>query len=308
MTVFIPQFGAKGIWISVFTAISAFCNAGIDIIAENSLCNYTLHPLINLVTALLILLGGIGYIVWWDVLRVLKQVKTKRLKAFRFLTLHSKIAITVTLLLTLVGSALIFAFECNNPQTIQNCTLLQKIEVCLFQSITTRTAGFATLPQENLTNGASLVCLLLMFIGGSPVGTAGGVKTVTIFVILLNVRAFMKNQREVVYRGRRIPDTIVRKAIAIFTVQLSVSLVLCILLMAVSNVNMADAFYEMFSVVSTAGLTCGVTASVDTAGLWIVMIGMFVGRIGPITMLLFFQTPSPGRNDVRHAEGKYIVG
>lgn len=131
MTVFIPEFGAKGIWILVFTSVSAFCNAGIDIIAENSLCNYALNPIINFVTCTLIILGGIGYIVWWDVLRVLKQARTKKVRFFRDLTLHSKIAITATLILIFAGAALIFVFEYNNPQTMKDYTLLQKIEASL---------------------------------------------------------------------------------------------------------------------------------------------------------------------------------
>lgn len=204
MTVFIPEFGAKGIWISVFTSVSAFCNAGIDIIAENSLCNYALNPIINIVTCTLIILGGIGYIVWWDVLRVLKQARTKKVRFFRDLTLHSKIAITATLLLIFVGAALIFAFEYNNPQTIKDYTVLQKVEVSLFQSVTTRTAGFATVPQENLTNASSVVCLLLMFIGGSPVGTAGGIKTVTFAVLIASAFASIRNKEDTDLFGRRL--------------------------------------------------------------------------------------------------------
>ena len=136
MFVFIPDFGARGIWISVFTSVSAFCNAGIDIMAENSLCNYATNPLINIVTSLLIILGGLGYVVWWDVLRVLKTRTPKNRKVFRHLTLHSKIAITATLLLIFVGGALIFAFEYSNPLTIGNMSVLEKIEVSLFQSVT----------------------------------------------------------------------------------------------------------------------------------------------------------------------------
>ena len=204
MTVFIPEFGAKGIWISVFTSISAFCNAGVDIIAENSLCDYALNPIINIVTCGLIILGGIGYIVWWDVLRTLKQVKTKKVRFFRNLTLHSKITITATLILIIVGAALIFVFEYNNPQTMKDYTLLQKVEVSLFQSVTTRTAGFATVPQENLTNASSVVCLLLMFIGGSPVGTAGGIKTVTFAVLVASAFASVRNKEDTEVFGRRL--------------------------------------------------------------------------------------------------------
>ena len=118
MFVFVPEFGARGIWISVFNSVSAFCNAGIDIIAENSLCNYATNPLINIVTSALIILGGLGYIVWWDALRVIKSRSTKNRHVFKHLTLHSKIAITVTAGLILVGAILIFIFEYSNPLTI----------------------------------------------------------------------------------------------------------------------------------------------------------------------------------------------
>ena len=167
MTVFIPEFGAKGIWISVFTSVSAFCNAGIDIIAENSLCNYVLNPIINIVTCALIILGGIGYIVWWDVLRVLKLARTKKVKFFRDLTLHSKIAIAATLILIFVGAAFIFAFEYNNPQTMGDYTLLQKIEVSLFQSVTTRTAGFATVPPINIKSKHRIALAFVRFSCGT---------------------------------------------------------------------------------------------------------------------------------------------
>ena len=176
MFVFVPEFGAKGIWISVFNSVSAFCNAGIDIIAENSLCNYATNPLINAVTSALIILGGLGYIVWWDVLRVVKSRSQKKRKIFRYLTLHSKIAITVTAGLVLAGTLLIFAFEYANPSTIGEMSLFDKIQVSFFQSVTTRTAGFATVPQENLTNASAAVSIVLMLIGGSPVGTAQRVR------------------------------------------------------------------------------------------------------------------------------------
>ena len=192
MTVFIPDFGAKGIWVSVFNSVSAFCNAGIDIIAENSLCDYALNPFINTVTSLLIVLGGIGYIVWWDVLRVLKNFRKEKLKCLKRLTLHSKIALSATLVLIFGGAVIIFILEYSNPLTIANYSFFDKIQVSFFQSITTRTAGFATIPQENLTNASAIFCLLLMFIGGSPVGTAGGIKTVTIVVLFGNETALRK--------------------------------------------------------------------------------------------------------------------
>ena len=133
MTVFVPEFGARGIWISVFNSVSAFCNAGIDIIAENSLCDYAVNPLINGVTSALVILGGLGYIVWWDVLRVLRSRSSKNRKIFEHLTLHSKIAITVTAGLILAGAILIFILEYDNPLTIGGCPCLTKFR-CHFSN------------------------------------------------------------------------------------------------------------------------------------------------------------------------------
>ena len=251
MFVFIPDFGARGIWISVFTSVSAFCNAGIDIMAENSLCNYATNPLINIVTSLLIILGGLGYVVWWDVLRVLKTRTPKNRKVFRHLTLHSKIAITATLLLIFVGGALIFAFEYSNPLTIGNMSVLEKIEVSLFQSVTTRTAGFASIPQENLTNASSLVSILLMMIGGSPVGTAGGMKTVTIAVLFCSAMATIRGKKHASLFGRSISSESIRKAVAVSVSFLSIFVISTIALLASNGASMLDVVYETMSATAT---------------------------------------------------------
>ncbi|MBQ1222928.1 MAG: potassium transporter KtrB, partial [Oscillospiraceae bacterium] len=134
MTVFIPEFDARGIWISVFTSVSAFCNAGIDIIGGNSLCDYALNPVVNAVTCALIVLGGIGYIVWWDILKCIKQAHSGKTKIFRNLSLHSKIALAMTFVLIVGGAFLIFVFEYSNPNTIGTYSLFDKIQVSVFQS------------------------------------------------------------------------------------------------------------------------------------------------------------------------------
>ncbi len=308
MTVFIPQFGTKGIWISVFTSVSAFCNAGIDIIAENSLCDYALNPVINIVTCGLIILGGIGYIVWWDVLRLLKQARKKKVKFFRDLTLHSKIAITVTLILVFVGAALIFAFEYNNPQTIKNYTLFQKIEVSLFQSVTTRTAGFATIPQENLTNASTIVCLLLMFIGGSPVGTAGGIKTVTFAVLVASAFASIRNKEDTEVFGRRLTKQAVSKAVAVTCMSFIIMFTSTVLLSAVTDANALDIVYETVSATATVGLTRNLTASLSSIGKLIIIITMYLGRVGPISLAVAFKRNKDNQNIVRNPIEEISVG
>mgnify|MGYP003304631066 CR=1 FL=1 len=200
MTVFVKDFGLKGIWISIFTSISAFCNAGIDIIADNSLVNYATNPIVNFTTCFLIVLGGLGYIVWWDVLGLFKNKN----KNYKSLSLHSKIVLSSTFVLIFVGAVLFFIFEHNNPLTMQNLSLFDKVQASFFQSVTTRTAGFFTLPQEKLTNASSVVSLLLMFVGGSPAGTAGGVKTVTMVVVFVSALATIQNKQDTNLFDRKI--------------------------------------------------------------------------------------------------------
>ena len=308
MIVFIPQFGARGIWISIFTSVSAFCNAGIDIIAENSLCDYALNPIINAVTAGLIVMGGIGYIVWWDVIRVFKLSQKRKVKFFRDLTLHSKIAISTTLFLVLFGAALVFAFEYNNPQTMKDYTLLQKIQASLFQSVTTRTAGFATLPQENLTNSTAIVCLLLMFIGGSPVGTAGGIKTVTFVVIFCSAISSIRNKEDTELFGRRLSKQAVSKAVAVAAMSFAIMFVSTVLLSAVTNASALDVFYETVSATATVGLTRNLTMSLNNIGRLIIIVTMYFGRVGPISLALAFNNKKQNQNMVRNPIEEISVG
>ena len=308
MIVFVPEFGLRGIWISVFTSVSAFCNAGIDIIAENSLCNYALNPIINLVTSLLIILGGIGYIVWWDILRVIKQKRYKKTKLFGSLTLHSEIAIAVTLILIFAGALLILIFEYNNEKTIKNYTLLQKIEVSLFQSVTTRTAGFASVPQENLTNASSVLCLLLMFIGGSPVGTAGGIKTVTFAVVIASTIALVCNKDDTELFGRRISKYAVSKATAVTCMSFIILFTSTLALTAVTNASILDIFYETVSATATVGLTRNFTASLNSIGKIIIIITMYLGRVGPISLAVALNRKKNNQNIVRNPVEDISVG
>ena len=304
MPVFVPEFGWRGIWISVFTSISAFCNAGIDIIAENSLCNYATNPIVNLNTALLIILGGIGYIVWWDVL----QTSRKRRRGFRHLTLHSKIAIVTTAILTLGGGLLIFLLEYQNPLTIGNMSLFDKIQVSLFQSVTTRTAGFATVPQQDLTNASSILSLLLMFIGGSPVGTAGGVKTVTIAVLAVSAMATIQNKHEVTLFDRHISKQAVKKSVAVIAMSFGIMFISTLLLSAVSSADTLDILYETVSATATVGLTRNLTAQLGSMGK-IVMIGtMYLGRVGPISLALALNSSRKKTNIITHPTEEISVG
>ena len=301
MTVFVPQFGLRGVWISAFTAVSAFCNAGIDIIGPNSLCDYATNPVVNLVTSALIILSGIGYIVWWDVLRVGR-------KGFRGLTLHSKIAISTTLVLIFGGGLLIFLLEYGNPLTIGELSLFDKLQVSFFQSITTRTAGFATVPQENLTNASSVLCLLLMFIGGSPVGTAGGIKTVTVAVLAVSALATIRNQNDVTLFNRTISRQAVNKAVAVAAMSFAILFGSTMLLCAVTDASALDIVYETVSATATVGLTRNLTPYLSSAGKAVIIATMYLGRVGPISLALALNSSKKQRNLIKNPTEDISVG
>ena len=308
MTVFVPQFGVKGIWISIFNSVSAFCNAGIDIIGENSLCDYATNPVINAVTSVLIILGGLGYIVWWDLIRVTKKFKTQKFRCFKGLSLHSKIAIYSTLFLIFTGALFIFIFEYHNSLTIGNMSLFDKIQVSMFQSVTTRTAGFATIPQQNLTNGASVVSLFLMFIGGSPVGTAGGIKTVTIVVLFASALTTIKNHNEVTLFHRNITKEAINKATAVTVTSFTTMLLSTLFLCACTDANALDILFESISATATVGLSRNLTPCLDTFGKLIITATMYLGRVGPISLAVAFTLRKQNKNIISNPTEKISVG
>lgn len=308
MTVFVPEFGVRGIWISIFNSVSAFCNAGIDIIAENSLCNYAHNPMINFTTCMLIIVGGIGYIVWWDLIRVLSLIKKQGLQCFKRLTMHSKIAIWMTVFLILSGTLAFFVLEYNNPLTIGEETLFNKLQISFFQSVTTRTAGFATVPQENLTNASAMVSMIFMFVGGSPVGTAGGVKTVTIAVLLITASSMIKNKNEITVFNRSIHQKAVKKAITVFSMSFTIMMVSSILLALVTDAPLVDILYETVSATATVGLTRNLTATLNIWGKLIIIVTMYLGRVGPISLALVLNTKKEKWNTVKTPYEEISVG
>lgn len=308
MLVFVPEFGARGIWISVFNSVSAFCNAGIDIIGESSLCSYATNPLINAVTSMLIILGGLGYIVWWDCLRIIKSRSSKNRKVFRHLTLHSRIALTATLILILAGWVLFFILEYSNPKSFGNFSLLDKAQASLFQSVTTRTAGFASVPQENLTNASAAVSAILMMIGGSPVGTASGMKTVTVAVLFCSALATIRNKSSAALFGRRISETAIKKAVAVAVSFLSVCTVSVVLLLATNNISFIDAIYESVSATATVGLSRNLTPSLNTAGKLIIITTMYLGRVGPISLAVAFGSKNESQNVISEPTEEISIG
>ncbi|MBP3323177.1 MAG: potassium transporter KtrB [Clostridia bacterium] len=308
MTVFVPEFGAVGIWYSVFNSVSAFCNAGIDIISADSLAPYVFNPIINFVTIALIVLGGMGYIVWWDVINAIKNRIKHNTKILFSLSLHSRIVIFYTLILIFGGALCIFIFEYNNPLTMKDYNLYERVVASLFQSVTTRTSGFYTIPQENLSSASSILSVLLMFIGGSPVGTAGGIKTVTFVILIASAISAIKSKDEVNILHRTIKKEAVSKALAVTLMSFSVFFISSLLLSFTSSADVMNVIYETASATATVGLTRNFTGTLDDIGKLIIIVTMYLGRVGPISLAVAFKVKKDKQYKIKNPTEEVSVG
>lgn len=290
---FIPDFGLrKGLWISVFNSVSAFCNAGIDVIGPSSLAPYVHNVNVNVTTMLLIILGGIGFIVWFDFLRVGRMVRDKkapRKAFFNRLNLHTKIVLTTTIALIVLGAFFVFIFEYTNNTTIGKLSFGDKVMASFFQSVTTRTAGFFTFSQKGMRASTGLICVILMFIGGSPVGTAGGVKTSTFALVIISAMSAVRGSEYGTAYNRRLPNRTMRKALAVILISMTVVLTSVILLLTYNGGDLLDILFETTSAVGTVGLTRDFTTSLNQVGKMIIITCMYLGRIGPITLAIIFN-------------------
>lgn len=312
---FVPEFGvAKGIWYSVFHSVSAFCNAGIDILGDTSLLKYVYNPIINITTMLLIILSGIGFTVWADVINNGRKIYKKEVPKkwwFTRLKLHSKIAIITTLILIVFGTAAVFAMEYSNPETIGNMSPGEKIMASMFQSVTTRTAGFATISQGGLHTESKLLCCILMFIGGSPGGTAGGIKTTTAAMLVIACITFVRGGRDTECFGRRINNANVRTGFFVVMVAFTAFLagVTVITIIEPETVPFMGILYEASSAIGTVGLTADLTVHLSRGSQAVIMIMMYLGRLGPLTLALLFGGKVHPRDKVRRLpERRIMVG
>lgn len=292
-TQFVPEFGwGYGIWAAVFNSVSAFCNAGMDIVREDSLRSYVTNPVMNFTTMALIILGGLGFIVWKDLWQGLKKILKDKIPVKRVITqlkFQTKIVLSVSFFLIMFGTILIFLFEYNNPATMKDLSLPGKIMASLFQSVTTRTAGFETVAQGALTDASSLVSMFMMIIGGSPAGTAGGVKTVTFAILVFCVVSVAKQEESISLFKRRVPNGLVSKALAIIVINLIVLMTSVLLLLVFDHGSFIESCYECVSALATVGLTKGLTPNLTIAGKVIIIITMYLGRVGPISMAIGFS-------------------
>lgn len=305
--VFVPEYGPTGIWYAIFHAVSAFCNAGIDILGGNSFCAYTDNVLLNFTTMFLIVVGGLGFPVYWEILRTFPSGSRRKSRDTRRMSFHAQLVLIVTAVLIVSGMLLTLLFEYDNPQTLGPMRWPQKLMAALFQSVTLRTAGFATIDQSGFRSCSCLVYLLFMFIGGSPAGTAGGVKTITVTLLLASMLSNIRGRKDVILLRRKVDDDHIRRCVAIVGFSFMTLLVLTVALLAVQRSDFLDTLYEMTSAIGTVGLSRGLTGELTTAGKLIVTLAMYLGRLGPITLALAFNTKNPPAL-VTYAEGKVIVG
>ncbi|WP_034601749.1 TrkH family potassium uptake protein [Clostridiisalibacter paucivorans] len=297
---FIPTYGlAKGIWFSVFHSISAFCNAGFDIIG-NSMESFAESFIVNFTIGVLVILGGLGYSIYLDI---------SNKKSFKRLSLHSKVVLLITGVLLVVGFVAVLFLEFNNDATLGQLSFKGKILGSMFQSIVPRTAGFNSIDMGAITNATAFIIIILMFIGGSPGSTAGGIKTTTVGCILFSVFSVIKGYKDVEIYKKRIPVELIFRAIAVIGIGLAIVVLAVTILSITEDASFLDILFETVSAFATVGLSRGITSNLSIVGRLIITFTMFVGRLGPLTMAFAFAKKQRSKKGLyRYPEDRIIVG
>ena len=316
--IFVPEYGfIQGVWYSIFHAISAFCNAGFDLIGSAGLVPYVGNTLLNLVIMALIILGSLGFSVWLDTCNTISY-KLKAPKHYTWkqawgkLSLHTKLVYVITAILLVVGALGIFLLEYTNIDTLGGLTFKEKVLAAMFQSVSPRTAGFATIDLASMTDTSKLLTMLLMFIGGSPAGTAGGIKTVTMGVLVICAISTIKGQNQVTIFKRRLSFNVISRALTIVMISVSVVVVVVSILSMTEALPFMDIVFETISAFATVGTTLGITSKLSLIGKLIIIVVMFIGRLGPITiaMALTLRQNDKEKNkaSIEYPEEKIMVG
>lgn len=298
---FCPKLGfAKGLWYAVFHSVSAFCNAGFDLMGrfnEVSLTGYYNDPLVCITLMVLIVIGGLGFLVWSDVI--------KCRFVFKKMELHSKLVLTVTAILVFGGAAVLFMTEKNGA--FKGMTTGEQVLSAFFQSITLRTAGFFTFDQSKLSNSGYILSTLLMFIGGSPGSTAGGVKTTTMAVAFLNLISVARNNDDVVIFKRKINNKVVIQSVAIIGIHILMASIAIFIICYLEPIGLREVIYESVSAISTVGISMGITSDFNVASKLFIAGLMYSGRIGGMTIVLAIAENSH-KVKLERPEEKILIG
>lgn len=300
-TQFVPEYGLeKGIFYSIFHSISAFCNAGFDVLGNfSSLTSYNSNAVVILVASALIIIGGLGFTVWSEL------YSSKSLKK---VSLHSKMVILMTTVLVLGGTVLMFLFENNNVNTIANMSFMDKVMNSFFASVTPRTAGFNSISTDGMTTAGQFLTIILMFIGGSPGSTAGGIKTTTIGILIVTIICVIQGREDSEVFKRRFSKDLVYKAFTLIFIGISLVIVVTMLLSYTEKgASFISLFYETVSAFGTAGLTLGLTSELSSIGKVLIMFMMYLGRVGPLTVVLSI-TRKKINSGIKYPEGKILIG
>ena len=294
---FVPQLGwGRGLFSAIFLAISAFCNAGFDNFGSTSLIAFQTDPLVNLVIAGLIITGGLGFMVWFDLATHIGKKKKGRLH------FHTKLVLLLTVGLLAFGTVSSLVLEWNNAGTIGNLPVADKVLVSFFQTVSMRTAGFGTIDYSMARPVTLLIYILQMFLGGAPGGTAGGLKITTFFVLLVFARSELLGLPHANVARRTIAPRTVQKSFSVFIIFLMTFLLGLILIgmTAKGNPPFIHLIFETISALGTVGVTANLTPDLGKLALSVIMVLMFIGRIGPLTLLVSLADYHPEKKDMIH--------
>ncbi|MCR1949687.1 TrkH family potassium uptake protein [Clostridium sp. DSM 100503] len=298
-TQFVPEYGiARGMFYSVFHSISVFCNAGFDLLGT-SLVGYSSNSVVILVISALIIIGGLGFTVLLEIYEF---------KGIKKLSLHSKLVLITTAILVFGGAILMFIFEYNNVETIANMNIKDKLLNSFFASVSPRTAGFNSVSTSGMTLASKFLTIILMFIGGSPGSTAGGLKTVTFGILVLTVICVIKGREDTEVFGRRFTKEIVYKSFTLLFIGVSL-VIFATMILSYTEVGSSfiDLLYETTSAFGTVGLTLGLTPNLSSIGKILIMLMMYFGRVGPLTVMLAL-TRKRKKSGYKYPEGKILIG
>lgn len=298
-TQFVPEYGiGRGIFYSIFHSISAFCNAGFDLFGT-SLVGYSSNSVVILVISALIIIGGLGFTVLLEIYEF---------KGMKKLSLHSKLVLITTAILVFGGAILMLIFEYNNVDTIANMNIKDKLLNSFFASVTPRTAGFNSISTSGMTLASKFLTIILMFIGGSPGSTAGGLKTVTFGILVLTVICVIKGREDTEVFGRRFTKEIVYKSFTLLFIGVSLVIFSTMILSYTEvGVSFIDLLYETTSAFGTVGITLGLTPNLSSIGKVLIMLMMYFGRVGPLTVMLAL-TRKRKKSGYKYPEGKILIG
>lgn len=298
-TQFVPEYGiGRGIFYSIFHSISAFCNAGFDLFGT-SLVGYSSNSVVILVISALIIIGGLGFTVLLEIYEF---------KGMKKLSLHSKLVLITTAILVFGGAILMLIFEYNNVNTIANMNIKDKLLNSFFASVTPRTAGFNSISTSGMTLASKFLTIILMFIGGSPGSTAGGLKTVTFGILVLTVICVIKGREDTEVFGRRFTKEIVYKSFTLLFIGVSLVIFSTMILSYTEvGVSFIDLLYETTSAFGTVGITLGLTPNLSSIGKVLIMLMMYFGRVGPLTVMLAL-TRKRKKSGYKYPEGKILIG